>query len=88
MSGHCCACGYEAGDEFELTDHFLEVFSPQDAVAADGSVHEEGRVKLVCRCGFTATTPAGLDEHFIAVFTPRDGSGLDGATHTAAASCP
>ena len=86
MNGHRCACGYEASDEVELTDHFLEVFAPPDAIAADGTVHEEGRVKLTCRCGFTAITPAGLDDHFIAVFAPGDGGGGDGATHMAAAS--
>ena len=86
MDGHRCACGYEAGDELELTDHFLEVFAPQDAIATDGTVHEEGRVKLTCWCGFTAITPAGLDDHFIAVFAPGDKSGLDGVPHMAAAS--
>ena len=81
MGGYRCACGLEASDEPELTDHFLEVFAPRDGTAADGAVHEEGRVNLACSCGFTASTVAGLDDHFLSVFMPADCVGSDGARH-------
>jgi hypothetical protein len=88
MGGYRCACGLEVGDELELKDHFLEVFGPKDGMAADGTVHEEGRVKLACSCGFTASSSAGLDDHFLGVFAPGDGAGSDGATHSAGGSRP
>ncbi|HEX3956389.1 MAG TPA: hypothetical protein VHZ03_07125 [Trebonia sp.] len=86
MSGHRCACGFEAGDEAERKDHFLEVFAPKDGVAADGTIHEEGRVNLTCMCGFSASTVTGLDDHFLTVFVPAGGASLDGVTHSAVGS--
>jgi hypothetical protein len=83
MGGYRCACGFQAGDKLELKDHFLEAFAPKDGMAADGTVHEEGRVSLACSCGFIASSSARLDDHFLAVFAPGDGAGLDGVIHSA-----
>jgi hypothetical protein len=71
----------ETSDQLELTDHFLEVFAPKNGMAADGTVHEEGRVKLTCWCGFAARTVTELDDHFLSIFRPADCAGSDGARH-------
>src|SRR5512146_2724403 len=76
-----CSCGLaESGDE-ALTDHFLEVFVPNDSRAADGQLHDELAVTSTCACGVATFTPAELDRHFLAVFTPADSIGRDGLRH-------
>jgi hypothetical protein len=86
MGGYRCACGFQASDDLDLKDHFLEVFAPKDGIAADGTVHEEGRANLTCSCGFTASTVTELDDHFLSVFRPEDYVGSDGARHVLSVS--
>ena len=75
-----CACGFERLEDEEVSDHLLAVFEPDDAVGADGQVHQEGELR-VCSCGFSAVTRGELDAHFRAVFTPADSIGNDGSKH-------
>jgi hypothetical protein len=81
MSAWRCECGFVAGDEDLLTDHFLEVFVPADDKASDGQVHVEWISNLTCKCGFTAGPDGGLDQHFLQVFRPDDAIGHDRNAH-------
>jgi hypothetical protein len=75
-----CSCGFtELADE-SMTDHLLQVFTPDDAIGRDGQRHEEGE-SLACFCGFTAATTEELDDHFLAAFTPADAIARDGKQH-------
>jgi hypothetical protein len=75
-----CSCGFtELADE-EITDHFQQVFEPDDLRGNDGLVHEE-RGRLACACGLSAVTPEELDTHLLKAFTPADGIGRDGQKH-------
>lgn len=86
MTGSRCTCGFiEAADKDEtITDHLLEVFTPDACRGNDGYLHEEAFPALSCLCGFTAETGRELDGHFIAAFTPADRAGPDGVVHKAA----
>jgi hypothetical protein len=76
-----CTCGFiESGDE-TVTDHLLEVFTPQGGRGNDGLLHEEAFPALSCLCGFTAATGQELDAHFLAVFIPADSAAPDGRVH-------
>jgi hypothetical protein len=81
-----CSCGFTEFEGETMTDHFLEVFVPEESRAADGLVHEEWTVALTCTCGVATTTPPELDRHFIAIFTPDDAIGRDGQKHTPVAT--
>src|SRR6266702_2033969 len=81
MNGYKCACGLAFPASSELTDHLLEVFTPDDDIGHDGRTHVEWTPNLACSCGLAATNPAELDEHFLAFFTPPDAIGRDGARH-------
>jgi hypothetical protein len=84
MSAQRCECGFEASEDTSLVDHLLEAFAPMDGMAADGTTHDEGRVRLACLCGFSDGTVDGLDQHLLAIFTPADRIGLDGRRHAVA----
>lgn len=80
MDAERCSCGFASNQEMRLTDHLLEIFVPEDAVAVNGRAHDEAE-HLACACGFTATVGHELDEHFLQAFTPGDNIGLDGRKH-------
>jgi hypothetical protein len=81
MAGQC-SCGFtELADE-SITDHLLQVFTPDDAIGRDGKRHEETE-GLACLCGLTAATTGELDEHFLEVFTPDAAIASDGKQHKA-----
>lgn len=82
MTTQRCTCGFTetAGTDETLTDHLLEVFTPDDDKAPDGLVHLEGEVPLFCLCG-EGGSAAELDAHLLAVFTPHDSVGRDGHKH-------
>jgi hypothetical protein len=87
MTPQYCTCGFtevEGADE-TISDHFFEVFAPDDGKAADGKVHLEGEASLFCMCGYGGSAKE-LDAHFLAVFTPDDHIGRDGSQHQAVAS--
>jgi hypothetical protein len=85
MTAGRCSCGFtEAGDE-TITDHLLEVFTPQACRGSDGHLHEEAFPALSCLCGFAAATGRELDDHFLARFTPAGAVGPDGVVHKAVA---
>lgn len=81
MSARRCECGYAAADALDLQDHLQESFTPPDAVAPDGRVHDEGAEPGRCLCGFGGSSADDLDQHFLAVFTPPDHVGRDGRRH-------
>ena len=81
MNGYQCACGFIASATGELTDHLLQVFTPEDDIGHDGLTHVEWTPNLACSCGFAAGSPAELDEHFLAAFTPPGATGRDGVSH-------
>jgi hypothetical protein len=83
MTGTRCTCG-EAGDD-TITDHLLEVFTPDDCRGSDGLLHEEADPALTCFCGLVAATGREMDEHFLVVFIPAGSAGLDGVIHKAVA---
>ena len=80
-----CACGFAATGDETITDHLLEVFTPQACRGNDGLLHEEAFPALTCLCGLIAATGRELDDHFIAAFTPADCTGPDGMVHKAVA---
>jgi len=84
MSAQRCECGFAASEKTGLLDHLLEAFAPMDGVAADGTIHDEGRARLACLCGFSDGTVGGLDQHLLAIYTPADHIGLDGKRHAVA----
>ena len=82
-----CECGYLASSQQDLTDHYREMFTPDDDKGPDGLVHAEAARDipgndgiLACLCGFTGDINA-LDEHFLLVFAPPDEKGHDGRKH-------
>jgi hypothetical protein len=75
-----CSCGFVSNQEMRLTDHLLEVFVPEDAVAPDGRRHDETE-HLACACGFIATAGGELDQHLLGIFTPAGNIGPDGLKH-------
>jgi hypothetical protein len=77
-----CSCGFTELDDETMTDHLLGAFIPEDGIAGDGVLHEEGRSPHACLCGLAAATSEQLDQHYLAVFTPEDRTGLDGKVHT------
>jgi len=85
MTGHTCACGYEAVSGDELADHIGELMIPADDIAPDGVRHAEaaGPAGRRCLCGFPAESGPGLDEHLLAVFTAGGAVGRDGRGHDA-----
>ena len=76
-----CSCGFTETDAETLTDHLLEVFTPEDNKGNDARLHEEGALALACVCGLVAPSPEELDSHFLRVFTPPDLIGADGKRH-------
>jgi hypothetical protein len=76
-----CSCGFTETPAETLTDHLLEVFTPEDNKGRDGKIHEEGAPALTCVCGLSATSPEELDSHFLRLFTPPDLIGGDGKSH-------
>ena len=76
-----CSCGFAETVAETLTDHLLEVFTPDDSKGTDGKVHEEGTPALTCACGLTAASPEDLDIHFLQAFTPPDLTGCGGKRH-------
>jgi hypothetical protein len=76
-----CTCGFTETATETLTDHLLEVFTPEDNKGGDRKIHEEGVPALTCTCGLTATSPEELDSHFLRLFTPPDLIGGDGKSH-------
>jgi hypothetical protein len=89
-----CECGYLAGSQQDLTDHYREIFTPGDDKAPDGMVHAEAARDfpgnegiLACLCGFTGTIDA-LDEHLLRAFTPADSTGRDGMKHGTGQAVP
>jgi hypothetical protein len=64
-----------------MTDHLLGAFIPEDGIAGDGVLHEEGRSPHACLCGLATASSEQLDQHYLAVFTPEDRTGLDGKVH-------
>jgi hypothetical protein len=81
MNDYRCSCGLAAGSAGELTDHLLEVFTPDNDQGHDGMTHVELTPNLACSCGFAAANPAELDNHFLTAFTPPGATGRDGARH-------
>jgi hypothetical protein len=81
-----CACGFteDLREDYTVNDHLLEMFAPEDCVAADGTEHAEGKEGFRCLCGAGGSQEA-LDLHFQEVFTPADSTGRDGAVHKALA---
>jgi hypothetical protein len=82
-----CECGYLASKQQDFTDHYREIFTPDDDKGTDGLVHAEAARDctgndgtLACLCGFTGELDA-LDEHFLRVFAPADRIGRDGMKH-------
>jgi hypothetical protein len=82
-----CECGYLADSQKDLTDHYREIFTPEDDKGTDGLVHAEAARDfpandgiLACLCGFTGAIDA-LDEHFLGLFAPADRTGHDGRKH-------
>ncbi|HTU74576.1 MAG TPA: hypothetical protein VMG38_13760 [Trebonia sp.] len=86
-----CTCGYAADTPEDLSDHFGEVFIPEDDAASDGKAHMEVAQDSDtdvppgkrCACGFSAPNAAALDEHILAALIPDDHVGLDGRRHVA-----
>lgn len=76
-----CSCGFTETDAETLTDHLLEIFTPEDNQGSDGTPHEEGSPALTCACGLTAASPEELDRHFLRAFIPPDLIGADGKWH-------
>lgn len=92
-----CLCGYAPEDFDDLCDHLLEMFTPKDAIGADGRVHDEispdcvrvvgnllpeQRVPLlVCFCGFATDETPEFDDHVLAKFLTSDRVGVDGGRH-------
>jgi hypothetical protein len=76
-----CSCGFTETPAETLTDHLLEVFTPEDNKGSDAKIHEEGTPALACACGLTGTSPEELDRHFRQLFTPSDLIGGDGKRH-------
>lgn len=76
-----CSCAFTETDAETLTDHLLEVFTPDDNKGSDGKIHEEGSPTLTCLCGVAAPSPEELDGHFLRLLTPRDQIGRDGTRH-------
>jgi hypothetical protein len=92
-----CSCGYAPEDADDLSDHLLEVFTPHDALGADGRVHDEiapdcvrvvgifpegERVpSLACFCGFSTDEMPKFDDHVLAMFLTPDRVGVDGDKH-------
>ncbi len=81
MAAARCSCGFQETEDEQISDHFLEVFEPDNGIGTDGREHDEGKL-LTCFCGLAAATGRELDAHFLAVFTPADSVGRDGARHT------
>ncbi len=82
MTAAQCVCGFteaEGADE-TISDHLLEVFTPDDGRAADGKVHLEGDADLFCMCGVGGSA-AELDAHLLTVFMPDHHIGRDGHKH-------
>jgi len=81
-----CVCGFtgDPREDYTLDDHLLEMFVPEDCVAADGTEHAEGEEGIACLCGAGGSREV-LDLHFLKVFTPADSTGRDGAVHEAVA---
>jgi hypothetical protein len=89
-----CECGYLADSQQELTDHYREIFTPDDDKDSDGLVHAEAARDfpgndgvLACLCGYTGDLSA-LDEHFLHVFAPADRIGRDGRKHGTGQAIP
>ena len=80
-----CSCGFEATDDYSLSDHLGEVVIPLNDLAPDGQVHAEAAQdngpSAACLCGVTPRTADDLDAHLLAAFTPPDGIGLDRQRH-------
>jgi hypothetical protein len=95
-----CSCGYVPNDADDLGDHLLEMFIPEDAIGADGCVHDEiafdrvcavgifpegKRVPLLaCFCGFATDEMPKFDDHVLAMFLTPDRVGVDGDKHVPA----
>jgi hypothetical protein len=89
-----CECGYLTDGQQDLTDHYREIFTPEDDKDPDGLVHAEAARDfpgndeiLACLCGCTGDLNA-LDEHFLQVFAPADRIGRDGRKHGTRAGHP
>ena len=86
-----CTCGFAARSPEDLSDHFGEVFIPEDDAASDGQAHTEvardGDTDVLpgnrCACGFAALDATDLDEHILDALIPDDHVGLDGRRHVA-----
>jgi hypothetical protein len=92
-----CSCGYVPDDADDLADHLRDIFIPDDAIGADGCVHDEiapdcvrdvgnlpprQRVPLLaCFCGFAADETLKFDDHILAMFLTPDRVGIDGNKH-------
>jgi hypothetical protein len=92
-----CSCGYASANADEFADHLLEMFTPDDAIGADGRVHDEiapDRVRVVgvflegecvpalaCFCGFATDETSKFDDHVLAMFLTPDRVGVDGDKH-------
>jgi hypothetical protein len=92
-----CACGYAPSDDEDLSDHLLEMFTPKNAIGADGRRHDEispdivrsvrafpqgQRVPpLVCFCGFGTDETSEFDDHVLAMFLTPNRVGVDGGKH-------
>jgi hypothetical protein len=78
-----CSCGAGIPDGEEFTDHLLQVFSPEDGIAADGKEHLEGApgYPWTCLCGHSSPNPEGLDAHFLETYVPADRTVPDGTPH-------
>ncbi len=89
-----CQCGYLADSQQDLTDHYREIFTPDDDKGPDGLAHAESARDfpasdgiLACLCGYTGAI-AALDEHFLRVFTPADWIGRDDMKHGTGQAAP
>ena len=73
MAGARCSCGFteaEGADE-TISDHLLEVFTPEDDKGTDGRYHLEGAPDLACACGLAAAAAAEARRAFPAGFHAR-----------------
>jgi hypothetical protein len=89
-----CECGYLASSQQDLTDHYRDMFTPEDDKDPGGLVHAEAACDfpgndgiLACLCGFTGAIDE-LDEHLLRVFAPADKTGRDGRKHGTGRAIP
>ena len=85
MTDTTCACGFTATSDYDLADHFGEMFIPDNDMDTAGQVHAE-TAPAKCLCGYVAATTAVLDEHLLTAFTLLTVTGRDGRDHVATAT--